>query len=227
MRVVPKKLVESIQFYEQHIQPFTTNATAIGLAAGEVTDLADKTEAARAAYQAREALRQQTEAATLALRDAVRAMNLAGAALLKKIRAKAEQVGGNSVYTLAEIPGPAIPAPVGAPGTPYRFHVTLKPDGTLAIDWKCDNPRGCNGVIYQIYRRTDPSAEWSYVGGAGRRKWIDTTLPAGAATVMYRIVGVRSTSIGDGGEFIVNFGVNGNGALAAQVSEAPTPKLAA
>src|SRR4051812_47235403 len=99
MGVVPDKQIERVQFYEDHIAPFTTNATAIGVTTAEVTDLGTKTSAARAAYDAQQAARQAAKAATEAFDNAARAMGVAGAALLKKVRAKAEQTGNPNVYT--------------------------------------------------------------------------------------------------------------------------------
>src|SRR5690606_11456724 len=126
MSTVPSKASERITFYLSHIAPFTTNATAIGLTTTEVTDLQTKAEAAQAALTAREEAMQVAESKTTDLRDAVSVMSRAGAALIKKVRAKAEQVGDNSVYALAQIPPPAEPAPVGAPGVAYLLVVTLE-----------------------------------------------------------------------------------------------------
>ena len=86
MSVVPRKIAERIQWFEDHVGPFNTNATSIGITTTEATDLQTKTTAARAAFDARQAAQQAAEAATLALRDAVDAMSLTGSALIKKIR---------------------------------------------------------------------------------------------------------------------------------------------
>ena len=47
------------------------------------------------------------------------------------------------------------PGPVGPPGTPYKFTAQLRPNGSLLMNWKCDNPANSVGVIYQIYRVID------------------------------------------------------------------------
>lgn len=227
MSVVPVKFNDRIQFYEQHISPFTSNATAIGVTTGECSDLQTKTEAARTAFDAREALRQQTEAATVAMRDAIAAMSVAGAAMIKKIRGKADQVGGNSVYTLAEIPPPATPSPVGAPGMPFGFDITLKPNGTLELKWKCENPTGCTNVIYQVYRKVESTGSYEYIGGTGERKFTDLSVPQGVPSIMYQIQATRSTAVGDANEFTVNFGVNSGGAITATVANAKPVKVAA
>ena len=112
---LPKKINERIQYVQAHIDPFETNATAIGLVSGDVTDLVTKATAARTAFDLRESLRQQAEAATLDLNSKVDTMTVAWAACTDKIKGKAKQVGGTSVYTLAQIPAPATPGPTPAP----------------------------------------------------------------------------------------------------------------
>jgi hypothetical protein len=226
MATVPIKPIERVQFYENHIAPFTTSATAIGLSTLEVTDLQTKTEAARAAYDAMQAARQTSETATGAFHAAVGAMSTAGAAAIKKIRGKAEQVGGNSVYELAEIPAPATPSPIGPPGTPFGLKAVLNPDGSIELKWKCDNPAGCTGVIYHVYRQLEAAGEFTFIGGTGNKTFPDATVPAGTSTVVYKIQGVRSSSIGVAGEYIVRFGTSSSGATTATVTAA-TPKLAA
>ena len=59
-------------------------------------------------------------------------MSGSGAALIKKIRAKAEVGGGNAVYALASIPAPAPPSPVRPPGMPTDFAVRCSEDGSLS-----------------------------------------------------------------------------------------------
>lgn len=227
MGVVPTKPVQKIQFFEDHITPFTTNAVAIGITTTEVTDLGTRAAAARTAYDAQQAARQAAKAATEAFDNAVVAMGVAGAALLKKIRAKAEQTGNRNVYTLAQIPAPPTPSPRAAPGTPTDLKVELDGNGALVLKFKCKNPDGANGTMYQVYRATGAATEFTYLGGAGERKFVDATVPAGATRLTYQIQGVRSTAVGPWATFVVNFGTNGVGVTTVPVTAAASPKLAA
>jgi hypothetical protein len=229
MSVIPPTRIGKVQFYENHIAPWTTNAAAIGVQPSAVTDLQTKTEAARDAYNAAQAAADASKAATLTYYNAVSAMATAGTAILKNIRAKADG-SGDGVYALAQIPPPATPSPVGPPGTPFGLGVTLNPDGSVELKWKCENPAGSTGTLYHVYRQIGTGAEFSFIGGAGERKFTDATVPAGTPTVVYKIQGVRTSAIGVAGEFIVRFGVIGSGgAMTATVVESgPTsPKMAA
>src|SRR5689334_3796315 len=162
MSVVPSETVAKIQFFEDHNTPWSTNAVAIGTTTTEVTALATKTAAARAAYDAQQAAQNAAKDATLNLRLAVEAMALAGANIIKKVRAKAG-TDGAGVYALASLPAPATPSPVPAPGTPTDFTATLNPDGSLKLRWKCVNPAGGKGTIYQVSRRTGSTGAFTAI----------------------------------------------------------------
>lgn len=216
MAIVPKRIVDRIQFYLNHLTPFTTHATAIGLEAEEVADLGTKAHAAQTALSERSEAQQTAQNKTVALHDAVQAMSIAGAALIEKIRAKAKQAGPE-VYTLAEIPPPATPSSPGIPGTPESLRVTLN-SSELLLKWKCKNPPGCTGVMYQVWRSCD-GGEFEYLGGAGQKSFIDSTVPAGTSAITYKIQGVRSMSVGLWAEFNVRFGAGGQSVTVTAVTE--------
>jgi hypothetical protein len=224
MSVVPTKPIDRIQFYEDHSAPFTTNATAIGVTTTEVTDLDTKTDAARAAYTAQQVAQQAAKNATVALHNAVDAMSTAGAALLKKIRAKAEQTANPNVYTLAEIPPPPTPSPVGAPGEPTNFAVLLQNNGALTLTWKCANPAGASGTTYQVWRRLAATGDLAFIGVTGEKKFVDATIPAGTTQATYQIQAFRSTIAGPWAQFNVNFTTEIGGAVVTAVT---APKMAA
>lgn len=223
---LPKKTLERIQYVEAHNAPFTTNTTAIGLVSADVTDLSAKAAAARTAFNLRESLWQQAEAVTLDLNSKVDVMSVAWASCTNKIKGKAIQVGGTSVYTLAQIPAPATPSPIGAPGTPTEFEATLLQGGDVDLVWKCAQPAGASGTTYQVYRRLTPGAEWDFLGTSGEKKYIDATIPAGVQFVMYKVRGIRSTVAGTWGEFNVTFGAGGSGTTTI-VATSSGPKMAA
>ena len=82
-------------------------------------------------------------------------MDVAGAGIIKQVRAKAEMSGDPGVYTLAMIPPPAKPTPVGAPGLPYHLKAALKP--ACAPGTPTDNPPTDNqGRLRQARPRRPP-----------------------------------------------------------------------
>ena len=230
MPIVPNKPADKITWYEAHIAPWTASATQIGSSAPEITALDTLTQTARAKLTAQQAARDAARTATNQLREAVLAMAVAGSDVLKKVKAKAATTAG--VWDLAQIPPPATPSPVGPPGMPTTFKVTLNPEGSLQLTWKCSNPAGAGGTIYQVSRKIGAQGAWTMIGGAGEKKFLDNSVPAGVATVSYRVQAVRSTQKGTANDFTVNFGVGGGGeflsaTLAEESGGSSAPKMAA
>jgi hypothetical protein len=211
MGIVPTTRLGKVEFYEAHIAPWTSNAAAIGLLPATVTALATATTAARAAFNAAEAARQAAKTATQNFYDKVRAMHSgpgAGQDMIDTIRLYAETKNDPNVYTLAQIPPPATPGTVPPPGTPYEFTVGLLQNGAVELKWKCNNPSGTQGTIYEVMRKSG-SGPFAFVGGTGVRVFVDETIPAGSAPVTYQITAVRSTTRGNPAQFTVNFGIGG------------------
>jgi hypothetical protein len=225
MATVPTKIPDKIAWYQSRETNWTSNAIAIGLLTTEMTTMSAKIAAAVDALAAQTAAKNAQKSATVALNEAANLLGVYGADLIKKIRAKAGQVGGDSVYVLADVPPPATPTPVGPPGKPTDFGVELQEDGTLNLGWKCTNPAG--GTMYQVWRQIGEAGTLEYLGGSGSKMFIDSTLPAGSTNVMYQIQGVRTTAIGPVATFNVKFGVNSSGAMTANVTEVKTLKKAA
>jgi hypothetical protein len=221
MSVVPKKFADRIQFFQERITLWTTNATAIGTTAAEVTALGAQTQAARDAFEAQRDAQNAAKAATEALKQAVATMSNSGAAIIEQVRTKARSAGPG-VYPLAQIPVPATPAPAGPPGKASDFTAELTERGELNLKWKCANPVGTTGTVYQIWRR-DNGGQAIYLGGCGTKEFVDRTIPAGVNSIVYEIQAVRSTALGPWATFNVVFGTGGG----MSVTETTVPKLAA
>lgn len=207
MRVIPRSLVKKISFCEARIDAWQANAGAIGVDEAEVDEVAAKTAAARAAYDAQQQALLAAQAMTLAFNAAVEGMSSAAAALILKVRAKAS-TAGNDVYALALIPQPENGSPIGAPGTPRGFTVQLQQVGSLLLRWKCANPKGSVGTMYQVSRQIG-AAEFEHLAVVGEKQFLDETIPAGTASVTYEVRAVRSTARGESARFSVNFGGTG------------------
>jgi len=229
MGVVPDTRLGKIEFYEAHISPWTTNAAGIGLTPASVTALGTLTTQARAAYNAHIAARDAARAATDNFYDKVRDMHNgpgAGADMIRTIRNHAETKDDPNVYVLAQIPPPATPGTTPPPGTPFEFTVGLLQNGALELKWKCNNPSGTQGTIYEVKRAIGGGA-FNFVGATGVKLFTDDTLPSGSAPVTYQITAVRSTARGNPAQFTVNFGIGGPGLTIASVTEGGPMKMAA
>lgn len=221
MRVIPETIEEKISFCQAHLQWWADNASAIGTTPEQVAALAAKTAAARAAHRAQLEAQSVAQAATAALQHALDVMTRDASVIVMQIRTQAA-IEGESVYALAKIAASAKPSPIAEPGEPYGFRLELQQIGTLLINWKCHNPRGAGSTIYQVYRQIGGAGKFEYLGATGKKKYLDTTIPAGTSMVAYQIRAMRSTKVGPWAQFNVNFGMDGSmgEAMLARMREA-------
>jgi hypothetical protein len=227
MAIVPRQLVEKVQFFETHLVAFGEHAAAIGLTAAEVAELQAKADAARDAHRVQQVAQQEARAATLGFNIAVDALGTVGVALLQKIRAHAESTQDPNVLHLARVPAAAKRSPTAEPGTPFELTTRLGGNGSLILQWKCKNPRGSTGTVYQLSRRIGPDGPFAYLGLTGEKRFVDNTIPAGATAIEYEIRAVRSTKAGEVAIFPVRFGTNGQSLPAASTVPTRVTMLAA
>jgi hypothetical protein len=205
---VPHTVNEKLMFFTTHVPKWAEDPSSIGTTAEHVETVQEKLEAAKAALAQQHQAFQAARSATLQLKDALAALDSAGGRVIGEIKAKA-RVDGIPVYVRASLKPRKAPSPMDKPGRPTRLEHDLLPSGTLALSWKCKQPRGAKGTMYQVYRALGIDGEPVFLGTTGKKKFTDATLPAGVRTVCYRIVAVRSTARGEMAEFLVNLGVSG------------------
>lgn len=235
MGVVPEDIQARIEFFEQHTgaaKAWATRAAQIGLLPADVTAADLKVVACRAAYENQKLLQQQARAATLGLRATLADMSTAGAELIRKIRVKAQSEGGgpatDHIYELAEMPAPSTPSPAGPPGDPYKFVVKLENTGAVTMSFKCDNPKGTTGTIYQVARQLGGTGPFVNIGAVGVKKFTDESLPVGTGTVVYRVFAQRSTARGNAVDLTVKFGTTSAGMTTLSFDQpTPSPRMAA
>ncbi len=212
MPTVPKSNLGKLTFYETHISPWATNALAIGLEISEVTSLGIDTGAARTAYNEMIAVRTAAKSATQNFYDMINVMHSApgkGSDMIDTIKNFAQTTDDLNVYTLAEIPPPSEPGVLPPPGTPFDFRLSLQQSGAVELKWKCNNPVGSQGTVYEIQRSVD-GGEFTILNTVGERAFLDQTVPPTNGQVIYQITGVRSTLRGTPAQFNFRFGSGSN-----------------
>lgn len=211
MATFPESRLGKVEFYEARLAAWGANTEQIGLTEQQVTLITALTQDARAAYEAHVTAAAAAKAATQTFYDKVRFMHSlpgAGSSMVGEIRSFAKTTNNPNVYALALIPPPKAPAPTPAPGTPESFKVTLRPDGTLGLRWKCSNPGSGQGPVYEILRRIG-NGPMVFLRAVGTKSYIDDSLPGGAEPATYQITAVRTTVRGTPAQFTVQFGVGG------------------
>lgn len=218
MGVVPATRIGKIEFYESHLSAWAANAEAIGLTSAQVLALQTLVMTARGSWLDAETAREASKASTLNFHTNTDNMATIGSALLSNIRAFAETSGDANVYALAQIPAPSTPAPVGPPGQPYELGIGLSQTGAVSLTWKCDNPSGASGTVYEIQRRIG-SESFQFLEIAGERSFEDGGIPAGSTGIVYQITAVRGKTRGPAAQFLVNFGTGSSGVSVSDVTD--------
>jgi len=213
MRLLPKTTAGVIDFLRTRLPIWAQDPGAIGLTPAEVAALQALVDDAAAARLAAAEARQAALAATARLHQSAAAMRAAASTALSRIKAaaSADPGGGGAVYDAAHLPRPARPSPAPPPGTPTRFTVELHQSGSLTLRWRCTNPPGTQGTLYEVQRFLGPPGRTppEFLGITGAKAFTDTTLPPAAAIrgpITYQVTAVRSTARGNPARYIVAFG---------------------
>jgi outer membrane murein-binding lipoprotein Lpp len=208
MGIVPRTLVEKVQFFSTRLATFAEHAAALGLSKAEVAELAAAVEEAEAAMRAQREAQLAAQGATARANLAIDLVGVKGAAIVARIRATARGNDDPSLYPLASLDAPAARSAVPAPGTPEQFSTRITGNGRLELTWTCANPKGSTGTTYQISRRIG-DGPFEYIGVTGAKRFVDKTIPKGATGLTYQIQSMRSTAIGGVNTFPVTFGTDG------------------
>jgi hypothetical protein len=222
MTIVPETRKGKISFYQTHVPKWAEDPASIGVTPEAVATLADLVSEARDAYTAHSQAQQTAQAATQRFHDAVQRMHRGiggGANLLQQIKTFAAITGDKEVYVRAWISAPARPGRPGsaaAPGMPHGFEVELLQIGWAKLTWKCDNPRGSVGTVYEIRRQLNNQGTFHYIATVGSEKrFIDQSLPTGTHTCIYEVTALRSTRRGKPARYMFNL----SGLPSAQTSQ--------
>lgn len=227
MAVLPETVIGQIQFCESHAPVWAAAPPAtIGLTAAQCTALTAATTGARKAFNDAQAAREASKAFTTAMNGTVGTLRSQVSDLIRQIKAFAElQTNPNATYAAAQIPPPAAPTPLPAPGKPDRFNVALESDGSVTLSWECANSAASSGAFFAISRKLPGQSAFVGIGGSPgststsrRATFTDSTVPATAASqgAQYIVQGFRGTRMGEPSDAVtVQFGIDGGGSLAS------------
>lgn len=213
MGVIPSKNVEQLEFFESHWPVWVANAAGIGVLPAAATSFKTLTQSARTAYDAAQNARNAAKAATTTQDSSLALARTAAADLIRVIKGYAEQQANpDAVYALAQIPPPAAPTPVPAPGQPTNVTVGLESNGAITLRWKAVNAAPGAGTFFSITRKLPGELNFVLVGNTGGKIFTDDTITQGTSGATYIIQGHRGQLDGPMSEQIgVQFGVGGGG----------------
>lgn len=210
MGIVPTKIQEKIQWFEQRIAGWQASPAVIGLTALQVTNFKNILLNARAKYDLAQAARMASKSATVVQDSAVAGMADVGADLLSFIKSFAEaSADPAAVYAAANVPPPAPPTPAGPPIPPTDVVADPNADGTVTLRWKGSL---ASQTFYSVWRRTG-SGQFQSIGSVAAKSFIDTAVPGptpGNNTVVYYVRAQRNLEMSQpSDEATVTFGSGG------------------
>ena len=221
--------VEFVDWCDVHTQVFTKNAATLGLSAAQVAGFDEATAKARSALLEQEQARQALMVATQRARDYVQTLREQAGSTVRTIRAHAETTDDPSaLYALAQIAPPAAQSPAPPPTQPKQLNATLiATTGALTLRWKARQPAGTTGTTYLIRRKLPGEAAFSFVGVAGKKTFVDDTLPSALTHVQYTVQAQRGARSGPVSAILeVNFGRCDNGYVKSELRRANGQRVA-
>lgn len=216
MALLPQSRAEQIIFFEAHLPLWQADPASIGLSPAQVAVLAAQIASARAALTAAEIQRIEAMSATEKFHIEADGMTDTGSDLIRLIRAHAAITNDPDVYARSGLPIPKTGGVLPPPGTPRSFQLEVHQDGGILLTWKCPQPRGASGTLYEIERligRPTASNRSAIIATVGQRRFLDTTLPAqagagGADGITYTITALRGTQRGSPAQFRFRIGAS-------------------
>lgn len=189
------KLLETLQYCEQRVQPWTTSAADIGLQTAQANAFKNTTNAARTAYDAVQAAKQALRSAVAAQNTAFRDLRRTLGDNTSSIRAFARNSSDpDRVYALSQVAPPRPPQPIGPPSAAYDLNASLDLlSGGLKLTWKA--AQDAPGVVYRVERTTSTTANpaWTLIALTGVKNATDISVPVGTSRVLYRVVAQRGS----------------------------------
>lgn len=215
--IVPSSNIGKLDFYEAHLAPWATNAAALSFSVDQINDMTSLTQAARAAYTAKEQAADAAKAATETFYEAVADMHNLGAGLIGQVKNKAKLDADPSLYQLAQIPLPSDPTPAGDPVAPTNLRAGLVNGGAINLTW---DGTVAKRQFFSVWRSlgSGQSATYEQIGAVAGKSFTDDTIPRGSEQAQYYVRAQRDTKISaPSAQLLVTFGVAQGGSVSVRV----------
>lgn len=190
-----------LTFGEAHDTVWQTASTTIGITEPQGDAYVAKVTAARTKFDAMVAARQAARNAIQDWYTAAQAMHEDAAMLLGLIKGYANsQADPNAVYTLAQIPPPAVPQPAGPPVDCTALTADLTNFGNVELNWKGTL---ANGQYFSVWRQLSGEANFSMIGTVRAKTYLDEDFSGASKTsASYIVRAHRGTQVSQGCEAV-------------------------
>jgi hypothetical protein len=200
-QIVPTSRLGKLSFYEAHLSPWAVNAAALNFSVDQINDITALTDAARAAYTAKEAAADAAKAATEAFYESVANMHNLGSGLISSVKTKAKLDDNPGLYQLAQIPSPADPVPAGDPVAPTALSATLEPGGAIGLSWEGSVAQR---QFFSVWRSVGQSQQQAVqIGSVAAKSFIDNGVQRGTEQAIYYVRAQRDNRISQPSQLLV------------------------
>ncbi|HYE60707.1 MAG TPA: fibronectin type III domain-containing protein [Phycisphaerales bacterium] len=192
---IPRSPRPAVQAWGRaHAPIFVGQAEQLGLPEEQAALYKAAVDELDAAVRAQEAARNVYRTATTNAEKALARLLAVQGDTVRIIRAYAESTDNpQAVYSAGQLPPIATPTKMAEPAQPRSVTASLvATSGAIELRWKAKNPEGSSGTSYIVRRRLPGEAAFTIVGITGKKRYTDSTLPAGHGRMEYTIQGQRS-----------------------------------
>jgi hypothetical protein len=204
---LPSGRKQTLEWIEARIANWSANPAAIGLTSAAVTNLLNKAIATRTDFVSVESARVDARNATQDFYTSADDLHATAAPMVATIKSFAESsTTPGAVYAAAEVLPADPPSPIGPPAQPSINNASLDGNGFVTIDFSAT---GAAGTAWQVARQLSSESSYTIIGNADVRtkSFVDTSVPAGSASAMYQVTGIRGSIVGPASfGFEVKFG---------------------
>lgn len=195
--ILPPNRADQIEFFEKHLGRWEEHMAQIGLAQEDIDQIKLLTTDARTAYTNAQLIRDDSRSATNEYYGKTAKMRSFGASLLATIKAYAEKTNDPSIYSLANIPPPAPPAPLPAPERPDGLRATIDEVGLMKLTWKAPQKGHSSGILFLIARRRVGEPTFTVLTGVQEPVYSEFIGSTCAGALEYRVQAVRGDKASD------------------------------
>lgn len=191
--VLPSDNAELLRFGNDHAPVFVLNAAAIGLTPVIAQAFSDSNKDMQDAWLAFNDAKANLRKASDAWKDARAAFRTLAGQDVTLIKNFAErQANPAATYALAQIPAPQPRTPSVPPNAPFELRASLDTQtGELVVRWNASQPKGVNGVVYNVQRVIGTGTNFVSAGLTGTKSFTDDNIPAGTSRIQYRVIAQR------------------------------------
>lgn len=191
-----------LDWAQDHADSWSQDPQAIGLSPQRTAEYLQLIAQAKQARAEQLQLQSAAMAATARCESLAAELEFVTARMVQSVRAFAAVAPDSNAVLCAAHIQPTRPDRGPAeltPAQPGMVSAKLNCAGGLDLSWKCTQPRGTDNAVYTLFRRLAGEHDFTNIAVIGRKRFTDSTVPAGTTHVDYYVQSRRGDAVGPEG----------------------------